>query len=163
MQIPSAVEEVVGAKWAPEDLMPLNGTPAEVQELRERMMQQRAAVKSKKDKKKVAKISAAAVEAAIASAAADALPNSSNGAANGAHVATNGEMHYLCSCGKSVKVNTLLHMTCRSFKHLCCLGKCFLLGCNQMNPDADLLCSKGAAFGRRHPALHHASCVTPES
>ena len=98
MQIPSAVEEVVGAKWAPEDLMPLNGTPAEVQELRERMMQQRAAVKSKKDKKKGAKISAAAVEAAIASAAADALPSSSNGAANGTHAPINGELHKVCSC-----------------------------------------------------------------
>ena len=83
----------MGAKWAPEDVMPLNGTPAEVQELRERMMQQRAAGKVKKDKKKGAKISAAAVEAAIAGAAADALPNSSKTAANGAHEAINGELH----------------------------------------------------------------------
>ena len=73
--------------------MPLNGTPAEVQELRERVMQQRAAGRAKRDKKKGARISAAAVEAAIASAAADALPNGSNTAANGTHEVTNGEAH----------------------------------------------------------------------
>ena len=33
MQIPSAVEEVVGGKWAHEDVMLLNGTPTVVQEL----------------------------------------------------------------------------------------------------------------------------------
>ena len=91
MQIPSAVEEVVGGRWAPESVQPLNGTPAEVQELRERMMQQRAAGKAKKDRKKGAKISAAAVEAAIASAAADVLPAGGKTAANGAHEAAHGE------------------------------------------------------------------------
>ena len=77
----------MGAKWAPEDVLPLNGTPAEVQELRERVMQQRAAGKAKRDKKKGAKISAAAVEAAIAGAAADALP----GVSKAVHETVNGE------------------------------------------------------------------------
>jgi len=90
MQIPSAVEEVVGSKWAHEDVMPLNGTPAEVQELREKVMQQRAAIRASKDKKKGAKISAAAVEAAIASAAVES--NGSKAAADGAHEASNGEL-----------------------------------------------------------------------
>lgn len=100
MQIPSAVEEVVGGPWAPEDLLPLNGTRAEVQELRESMLQQRAAVKAKKDKKKGGKIGAAAVEAAIAGAAADALPNGAQAAANGAHEGTNGE-HAALYCSLS--------------------------------------------------------------
>lgn len=92
MQIPSAVEEVVGSKWAHEDVMPLNGTPAEVQELREKVMQQRAAIRASKDKKKGAKISAAAVEAAIASAAVET--KGSKAAANGAHDASNGESYF---------------------------------------------------------------------
>ena len=85
LQIPSAVEEVVGGKLRHEDMMPLNGAAAEVQELRERMMAQRAAAKAKKDKKMGAKISAAAVEAAIARAATDALPNGSKARTNGVH------------------------------------------------------------------------------
>ena len=85
LQIPSAVEEVIGGKWRHEDMLPLNGTAAEVQELRERMMAQRAAAKAKKDKKMGAKICAAAVEAAIAGAAADALPNGSKARTNGVH------------------------------------------------------------------------------
>ena len=75
----------MGGAWAAEDVLPLNGTPKEVQALREQVMQQRVAVRAKKDKKKGAKISAAAVEAAIAGAAADAMPN-------GAPVSPNGEM-----------------------------------------------------------------------
>ena len=75
----------MGGSWAAEDVLPLNGTPQEVQALREQVMQQRAAIRAKKDRKKGAKISAAAVEAAIASAAADAAPN-------GAPASPNGEM-----------------------------------------------------------------------
>ena len=75
----------MGNSWAAEDVLPLNGTPREVQALREQVMQQRAAVRAKKDKRKGAKLSAAAVEAAIAGAAAGAVPN-------GAPASPNGEM-----------------------------------------------------------------------
>ena len=73
----------MGGSWAAEDVLPLNGTPQEVQALREQVMQQRAAIRAKKDRKKGAKISAAAVEAAIASAAADAAPNGAPASPNG--------------------------------------------------------------------------------
>lgn len=51
-QVPAAVEELVGGKWAPEDVLPLNGMPEEVQRLREQMLLQRAAAKAKKEKKR---------------------------------------------------------------------------------------------------------------
>ncbi len=73
----------MGGSWAAEDVLPLNGTPQEVQALREQVMQQRAAIRAKKDRKKGAKISAAAVEAAIAGAAADAVPNGAPASPNG--------------------------------------------------------------------------------
>lgn len=61
-QVPSAVEELVGGKWATEDVLPLNGTPEEVQHLREQMLLARAAARAKKEKKKAGKVAAAAVE-----------------------------------------------------------------------------------------------------
>ncbi len=76
---------MVSGKWTHEDILPLNGTAAEVQELRERMMAQRVAAKAKKGKKTGAKISAAAVEEAIAGAAAGAMPNGSKARTNGVY------------------------------------------------------------------------------
>ncbi len=61
-QVPAAVEELVGGKWAQEDVLPLNGTPEEVQQLREHMLLQRAAAKAKKERKKAGKLQAAAVD-----------------------------------------------------------------------------------------------------
>ncbi len=58
-QVPAAVEELVGGKWAQEDVLPLNGTPEEVQQLREHMLLQRAAAKAKKERKKAGKLQAA--------------------------------------------------------------------------------------------------------
>ena len=60
--MPAAVEELVGGKWAQEDVLPLNGTPEEVQQLREHMLLQRAAAKAKKERKKAGKLQAAAVD-----------------------------------------------------------------------------------------------------
>ena len=55
--MPQAVEEHVGQRWTAEDVLPLNGTVEEVEQLREAMLAKRAALKSKKDKK-AAKIAA---------------------------------------------------------------------------------------------------------
>ena len=52
----------MGGKWATEDVLPLNGTPEEVQHLREQMLLARAAARAKKEKKKAGKVAAAAVE-----------------------------------------------------------------------------------------------------
>jgi hypothetical protein len=51
-QCPTAVEEHVGYKWAPSELLPLNGTVEEVAALRDALLEQRAAVKAKKASKK---------------------------------------------------------------------------------------------------------------
>ncbi|CAL8469337.1 g8878 [Coccomyxa elongata] len=58
-EVPAAVEELVGGKWAQEDVLPLNGAPEEVQQLREHMLLQRAAAKAKKERKKAGKLQAA--------------------------------------------------------------------------------------------------------
>lgn len=63
MQIPQAVEEHVGQKWASDDVIPLNGTVEEVEQLRDAMLARRAAVKAKKGKK-AAKASAAGLSEA---------------------------------------------------------------------------------------------------
>ena len=74
MQIPQAVEEHVGQKWTADDVIPLNGTVEEVEQLREAMLARRAALKSKKKDKKAAKA------AAIGLSEADKLLVSSNAA-----------------------------------------------------------------------------------
>lgn len=56
----------MGGRWAPEDVLPLNGTPEEVQHLREQMLLQRAAVRAKKEKKKAGKIASENAAAVVA-------------------------------------------------------------------------------------------------
>ena len=56
MQIPQAVEEHVGQKWSAADIIPLNGTVEEVEQLREGMFARRAALKARKKDKKAAKV-----------------------------------------------------------------------------------------------------------
>ena len=51
-----AVEEHVGQTWAAEDVLPLNGTIEEVEQLREAMLAKRAAIKAKKKDKKASKV-----------------------------------------------------------------------------------------------------------
>ena len=51
-QVPTAVEELLGGKWAQEDLLPLNGSAQEVHVLRERMLLARAAAKARKGVKR---------------------------------------------------------------------------------------------------------------
>lgn len=51
VQIPQAVEEHIGQKWATNDVIPLNGTVEEVEQLRDAMLARRAAVKAKKGKR----------------------------------------------------------------------------------------------------------------
>lgn len=63
MQIPQAVEEHVGQKWAADDVLPLNGTVEEVEQLRDAMLARRAAIKAKKGKK-AAKATAAGLSEA---------------------------------------------------------------------------------------------------
>lgn len=63
VQIPQAVEEHIGQKWAANDVIPLNGTVEEVEQLRDAMVARRAAVKAKKGKK-AAKASAAGLSEA---------------------------------------------------------------------------------------------------
>ncbi|KAL0039417.1 hypothetical protein WJX79_007290 [Trebouxia sp. C0005] len=55
-QVPVAVEEHVGQTWAAEDVLPLNGTVEEVEQLREAMLAKRAAIKAKKKDKKASKV-----------------------------------------------------------------------------------------------------------
>jgi len=56
MQVPVAVEEHVGQTWTSEDVLPLNGTVEEVEQLREAMLAKRAAIKAKKKDKKASKV-----------------------------------------------------------------------------------------------------------
>ena len=63
MQIPQAVQEHIGQKWAVSDVIPLNGTVEEVEQLRDTMFTRRAAVKAKKGKK-AAKATAAGLSEA---------------------------------------------------------------------------------------------------
>lgn len=56
MQVPQAVEEHVGQTWSSIDLMPINGTVEEVDQLREAMLTKRAAVKAKKHSQKANKV-----------------------------------------------------------------------------------------------------------
>lgn len=63
-QIPQAVEEHVGQKWTSEDLIPINGTVEEVEQLRDAMLARRAALKSKKKDKQAAKAAAAGLSEA---------------------------------------------------------------------------------------------------
>jgi len=56
MQVPVAVVEHVGQTWTSEDVLPLNGTLEEVEELREAMLAKRAAIKAKKKDKKASKV-----------------------------------------------------------------------------------------------------------
>ena len=58
MQIPQAVEEHIGQKWTAEDIVPLNGTVEEVEQLRDAMLARRAAIKAKKGKKAAKAIAA---------------------------------------------------------------------------------------------------------
>lgn len=51
MQIPQAVEEHIGQKWTADDIVPLNGTVEEVEQLRDAMLARRAAIIAKKSKK----------------------------------------------------------------------------------------------------------------
>ncbi|KAL0044635.1 hypothetical protein WJX82_003672 [Trebouxia sp. C0006] len=55
-QVPVAVEEHVGQTWAAIDVLPLNGTVEEVEQLREAMLAKRAAIKAKKKDKKASKV-----------------------------------------------------------------------------------------------------------
>ena len=82
-QVPAAVEELVGGRWAPEDVLPLNGAPEEVRALREALIASRAAAAAKKAEKKRRNgkhAAAAPVDAAASTGAAEAA---SNGAAAG--------------------------------------------------------------------------------
>ena len=63
MQIPQAVEEHIGQEWAANDVIPLNGTVEEVEQLRDAMLARRATVKAKKGKK-AAKATAAGLSEA---------------------------------------------------------------------------------------------------
>lgn len=56
--MPQAAEEHVGQKWTQADLMAINGSVEEVEQLREAMLTKRAAVKAKKQTKKANKIAA---------------------------------------------------------------------------------------------------------
>ena len=58
VQIPQAVEEHIGQNWTVDDIIPLNGTVEEVEQLREAMFAKRAVIKSKRKDKKAAKVSA---------------------------------------------------------------------------------------------------------
>ncbi|KAL3158830.1 hypothetical protein ABBQ32_011556 [Trebouxia sp. C0010 RCD-2024] len=62
-QIPQAVEEHVGQKWTSEDVVPLNGTVDEVEQLRDAMLARRAAIKAKKGKKAAKAVAAGLSEA----------------------------------------------------------------------------------------------------
>ncbi|DBB01814.1 hypothetical protein WJX77_008966 [Trebouxia sp. C0004] len=55
-QVPVAVEEHVGQTWAAEDVLPLNGTVEEVEQLREAMLAKRAAIKAKKKDKRASRL-----------------------------------------------------------------------------------------------------------
>ena len=63
MQIPQAVEEHIGQKWATTNIIPLNGAVEEVEQLRDAMLARRAAVKAKRGKK-AAKATAAGLSEA---------------------------------------------------------------------------------------------------
>lgn len=63
VQIPQAVEEHVGQKWTSEDVVPLNGTVDEVEQLRDAMLARRAAIKAKKGKKAAKAVAAGLSEA----------------------------------------------------------------------------------------------------
>ena len=58
LQVPQAVEEHVGQQWIAEDLVPLNGTVEEVEQLREAMLERRAVLRAKRKGKKASKVSA---------------------------------------------------------------------------------------------------------
>ena len=58
IKVPQAVEEHVGLKWTQADLLPINGSVEEVEQLREAMLAKRAAVKAKKQSKKANKVTA---------------------------------------------------------------------------------------------------------
>lgn len=62
MQVPQAVKEHVGwtgeDDWTKADLMPINGSVEEVEQLRAQMLTKRAVVKAKKQSKKATKIAA---------------------------------------------------------------------------------------------------------
>ena len=84
-QVPAAVEELAGGRWAPEDLLPLNGSAAEVAALRERMLLARAAAKRRKDKRRAGGVGAGAEEpvaGAVTAPVAAPAPASSPAAAH---------------------------------------------------------------------------------
>jgi hypothetical protein len=84
-QVPAAVEEMVGSKWEQDDVLPLNGTPEEVRQLREKMLLQRAALKAKKKEKKIGTLPAALKDdaAALSAAAVAGTSGTSNDIAVG--------------------------------------------------------------------------------
>lgn len=91
--MPAAVEELVGGKWEQEDVLPLNGTPEEVRQLRDMMLLQRAAAKAKKGKKKIG----TAEVAADGSGAAVVGSSSGNGNGNAAGLHRAGFCLGLCA------------------------------------------------------------------
>ena len=58
--MPAAVEELIGAKLAVSVVLPVNGSAEEVEALWDSLLAKRAAIKTKKDKKKAGKTVAAA-------------------------------------------------------------------------------------------------------
>lgn len=52
LQCPAAVEEHIGYKFEKADVLPINGSPAEIAALREALLEKRTAAKAKKGKRK---------------------------------------------------------------------------------------------------------------
>ena len=72
LQVPAAVEDLIGSNWTAPDVLPINGSEEDVEALREALLLSRAAAKAARISKK-AKHSSGAAAAAVA-AAAEARP-----------------------------------------------------------------------------------------
>jgi hypothetical protein len=70
LQVPGVVEEMVGGKWGPADLLPVNPTGEQLQEMREQLLLKRTAERAAKQEKKKSKAAVAANGGAGEAAAA---------------------------------------------------------------------------------------------
>lgn len=91
-QVPKVVEEMVGGKWDPADLLPVNPSGEELQEMREQLLLKRAAerVAKKERKKDKAAANGNGMAAAAAGAGAGAPPAAAAGAKRSADNGVNG-------------------------------------------------------------------------
>jgi hypothetical protein len=104
VQVPNVVEEMVGGKWKPADLLAVNPSGEELQELREKLLLKRLAKQEKKSKDKVA--AAAKAKANGSEAAASPAP-ANGGSKRGADGSSNGDAANGAAAAKKFKAAEL--------------------------------------------------------